>query len=116
MTTHAMIVAVLLGVAVLLAIVCSIGVAVMRDPYQRLHFPAVLVSLCMMLIIAAVWYDERDWQARVKVIVIGLLLFVMNAVLTTATARAVRIRQSGRWEAHADEMVGRDKAHQEDRA
>lgn len=110
MTVHAIIVAVLLGLAVLLAIVCSIGVAVMPDALQRLHFPAIVVSICMALIIAAVWYDERDWQARIKVMLVGLVLFVMNAVLTNATAKAVRVWRVGHWEAQPEEgipVVGR---------
>jgi monovalent cation/proton antiporter MnhG/PhaG subunit len=109
---HPIIIGILLGIAVLLAILCSVGVMVMRDAFQRLHFPAVVVTLSTLLIAIAVWVEEKDPQARIKVILIGLLLFVMNSVLTAATAKAVRIHQQGHWEPHPEEkipVIGRDE-------
>ena len=102
---HLVALSVLLGLAVLATLLSALGVVVMRDPYQRLHFPAVAVSWASIFIIAAVWLDETDAQARIKVILVGLILFVMNAVLTHATAKAVRIWQVGHWEPHADERI-----------
>ncbi|HSU68706.1 MAG TPA: monovalent cation/H(+) antiporter subunit G [Tepidisphaeraceae bacterium] len=102
---HPIVVGVLAGVAVLLAIVCAVGVVVMRDPYQRLHFPSVVVTFSTLLIAIAVWIEEKDPQARIKVTLIGLLLFVMNSVLTAATAKSIRIRQKGHWEPHPDEQI-----------
>ena len=96
MTHHPIIAGSLLGVAVALAIICSIGLVVMDDAYQRLHFSAPVVTISMLLIVVAVFIDEADSQARLKVILIFLLMLVMNSLLSHATARAIRIRQIGR--------------------
>lgn len=109
---HPIVIGILVGIAVGLAIVCSIGVMVMRDAFQRLQFTAVVVTFAMLLIAVAVWVEEKDPQARIKVVLIGLILFVMNSVLTSATAKAVRIHQKGYWEPHPEEkipVVGRDE-------
>jgi monovalent cation/proton antiporter MnhG/PhaG subunit len=109
---HPIVTSVLLGLAVLLSFICCIGVAVMRDAFQRLHFSAVVVTFPALLIVIAVWVDETDPQARIKVILVGVLLFLMNAVLTNATAKAVRIRQAGHWEPHPEEkipVIGREE-------
>lgn len=109
---HPIIVGILIGIAVALAIICSVGVMVMRDPFQRLHFSAVVVTFSTLLIAIAVWVEEKDPQARIKVVLIGLILFVMNSVLTAATAKAVRVQQQGHWEPHPEEKIpvmGRDE-------
>jgi monovalent cation/proton antiporter MnhG/PhaG subunit len=105
MTHHPLITGSLLGVAVALAIACSIGVLVMRDPYQRLHFSAPIVTLSMFLICIAVFLEDSDTQARIKVVLIFIMLLTMNSILTHATARAIRIRELGRWEPAAGENI-----------
>ena len=107
---HAIVIGVLLGLAVLLTILSALGLAVMRDAYQRLHYSAVIVSWAAIFITAAVWIDEKDAQAQIKAILIGLLLFTMNSVLTSATAQAIRVREQGHWEVRPEdgiEVVGR---------
>ncbi len=108
---HPIATGILLSVAVALAILCALGVAVMRDPFQRLHFSAPVVSLSVGLIAVAVWLEESDSQARIKVVLTALVLFLMNAILTHATAKAVRIRQAGHWAPRPEDhipVVGRD--------
>jgi monovalent cation/proton antiporter MnhG/PhaG subunit len=105
MTHHPIITGALLAVAVALAIVCSIGVLVMRDAYQRLHFSAPVVTISMLLITIAVFIEEPDSQARIKVVLIFVLLLLMNSILSHATARAIRIRQVGHWEVDEKENV-----------
>ena len=82
---------VLVAVAVALAMVCSTGVAVMEDALQRLHFSAAVTSFSTGLIVAAVWLDDPNWQARLKALLIAVVLFVMNSVLSHSTARAIRV-------------------------
>ncbi|HEV2206723.1 MAG TPA: monovalent cation/H(+) antiporter subunit G [Candidatus Acidoferrales bacterium] len=101
----ALIASVLVGLAVALAIVCSIGIGIMKNAFERLHFSAIVVSFGTWLIIVAVWIDDPNWQARLKAVCIGVLLFLMNAVLSHATARAIRIRDKGQIEPHEDESV-----------
>ena len=59
----------------------------------------------MFLICIAVFVEESDSQARIKVILIAVLMAVMNSVLSHATARAIRIRQLGRWPLKPEENV-----------
>jgi multisubunit Na+/H+ antiporter MnhG subunit len=108
---HPVVVGILVGIAVLLAIVSSVGVMVMRDAMQRLHFSAIVVTFCTLLIAAAVWVEEKDPQPRIKVILIGVILYVMNSVLASATGKAIRTRDQEHWEPHPEEqipVIGRD--------
>lgn len=102
---HPLITGTLLALAVAIAIVFSIGLCVMRDPYQRLHFAAPVVCFSVLFIGIAVWIEDHDAQARIKIILIGLILLFMNSILSYATARAVRIREAGHWEVRAGEPI-----------
>ncbi|MDB5171289.1 MAG: mrpG [Phycisphaerales bacterium] len=102
---HPVVTGILLGIAVGVAIACSIGTAVMRDALQRLHYSAPVVSISVLLIAIAVWLEEGDPQARIKVILTGGVLFVMNSVLTHATAKAIRIKRTGHWEVREGEPI-----------
>ncbi len=105
MTHHPIATAILLGLAVGLAVLCSFGMAIMRDAFQRLHFAASVVSVSSLLIVIAVFLEEGEWQARLKVMLTAVLLFGLNAVLTHATARAIRIRKTGHWKVKPDERI-----------
>lgn len=102
---HPLIVGWLLGAAVALAIACSIGLLVMRDAYQRLHFSAPVVTLSMLLVTVAVFVDEADSQARWKASLIFILMLVMNSILTHATGRAIRIRETGQLAPRPQERI-----------
>ncbi|HEY5315629.1 MAG TPA: monovalent cation/H(+) antiporter subunit G [Pirellulales bacterium] len=105
MTHHPLVTGMLLGLAVAIALLSAAGMAVIRNTYQRLHFSALVVSLSGGLIAVAVWIEQADAQARIKVILTVGLLFVMNSILTHATARAVRIRRTGSWDPQPDEHI-----------
>lgn len=105
MTHHPVAVAVLLGLAVGLAILCSFGMAIMRDAFQRLQFTPPVVFLSSLLIVIAVFLEESQAQARLKVVLVALLLFFLNAVLTHATAKAARVRKTGHWEVRPEEQL-----------
>lgn len=105
MTHHPIITGILLGLAVGLAVVCSFGMAMMRDAFQRLHFSASVVSISSPLIVIAVFLEESQAQARLKVLLIALLLFCLNAVLTHATAKAIRVRKTGHWQVQRRERI-----------
>lgn len=77
----------------------------MRDAYQRLHYNAPVVLLSSVLVLAAVWLESSDWQSRIKVTFIFLVLAVTNSVLSHATARAIRIREKDAWPPTADEKI-----------
>ena len=105
MTQHPLITGILLGGAVAIAILCAIGLVIMRDAYQRLHFPTPVVSLSALFITIAVFLEDNDASSRVKMVIIALVMFVMNGVLSHATARAVRIRNVGRWRVDPKEKI-----------
>jgi monovalent cation/proton antiporter MnhG/PhaG subunit len=102
---HFWIMAVLLAMAVALTILCSIGVLIMRDPYQRLQFCTPLTTIGVALITIAVWIGDPSWQARLKMLCIALTLFWMNAILSHATARAIRIRRMGHFNPQESEEI-----------
>lgn len=102
---HPTIAAVLVGIAVALSLVCSIGVAVMKSPLERLHFSAPVTSFGAGLIACAVWIDDPNWQARLKVVLIAIILFLMNAILSHATARGIRIREDKHFEPLPSEHI-----------
>lgn len=102
---HVWVIGVLLGAAVVLTLLCCIGVLVMRDPYQRLQFVTPVATIGAVLVTAAVWVGDPSWQARLKMLCIGAVLFWMNAILSHATARAVRIRRAGHFSPKNEEKI-----------
>lgn len=102
---HPAIAAWLVGIAVALALACSVGIAVMRTALERLHFSAPLTSFSVALIVCAVWIDDPNWQTRLKIVLIAAIMFLMNAILSHATARAIRIRDDKRFEPRASEDI-----------
>jgi monovalent cation/proton antiporter MnhG/PhaG subunit len=79
------------GVAVELA--CCIGVLVMDDAYDKLHYlgPAAIVG--PLAVAAAIVVREEFSQAGIKALLTAGLLIVASPVLAHATGRALYIRQ-----------------------
>jgi multicomponent Na+:H+ antiporter subunit G len=97
-------VAVLLGVAGVSVVISCLGVLVMRDPLDRLHFTAPAGVLTPVAVAAAVLVEEPLSSAGIKAVIVALLLIVTTPVLSHATARAARIREHGRWRVLAHEV------------
>jgi multicomponent Na+:H+ antiporter subunit G len=87
----------LLGIAVLVTVLSAVGIAVMRDPYQKLHFIAPPASIAAICVVAALFIGEKQKQAAGKAVLVAFLLYFMNAVITHATARAHYVREKGTW-------------------
>jgi multisubunit Na+/H+ antiporter MnhG subunit len=102
---HPLIAAILVGIATAVAIVCSIGLAIVKNTLERLHFTATVTSLCVALITLAVWVDDPNWQSRIKATLIAIVLFFMNSVLSHATARAVRVFENKQLEPTSTEKI-----------
>ena len=102
---------VLLGLAVLIVITSSVGVLVMRDPYQKLHFvtPAALVApfLVALAVLVQMGLYENTGETCVALVFMG----VAGPFLSHATVRAIRVRQTGDWRLGQD---GRAVAERED--
>ena len=88
---------ILLGLAVLIVAGASVGVLVMRDPYQKLPFvtPAALVApfLVALAILAQVGVYENAGETFLAL----LFLVIAGPFLSHATIRAIRIREKGDW-------------------
>ena len=102
---HALIASVLVGIAAALAFVCAVGVAIVTNPLERLHFSATVTSFSAILIAAAVWLDDPAWQSRLKVLLIVIVLFAMNSILSHSTARAIRIREAKHFEPRPQDHI-----------
>jgi monovalent cation/proton antiporter MnhG/PhaG subunit len=102
---HPHIAAVLVWIAVVLAIICAIGVAIVKNAFERLHFSSTVTSFSASLIALAVWIADPVWQSKIKVTLIALVLFLMNSILSHSTARAIRIFQEGQYEPKPDENI-----------
>ncbi len=103
--THVLAIEILLGLGVVLVVFCSLGVLVMKDPFQRIHYIAPAASISALCVAAAILLAEGFNQAGIKAVLVVVLLFIMNAVLSHATARAIRIRQYGDWTPRPEEQV-----------
>ena len=98
MTPRGVAVAILLAVGVGVELFCCVGVLVMRDLYDKLHYTAPATTIGSLAIAAAVVVQESFSQAGIKAILVFLILLVTNPVLSHAPARAARVRERGHWE------------------
>ncbi len=87
----------LLGLAVAIVLGASVGVLVMRDAYQKLHFvtPAALVapSLVALAIFVQVGLLENTGETLLAL----LFMVIGGPFLSHATMRAIRVREKGDW-------------------
>jgi multisubunit Na+/H+ antiporter MnhG subunit len=81
---------VLLVLGVASAFVCVAGVVVMRTTFDRLHYAAAGTTLPAFFVLAAVLVREHLTSGGLTAIAAVALLFFLNPVLLTATARAIR--------------------------
>jgi multisubunit Na+/H+ antiporter MnhG subunit len=88
---------ILLGLAVLVVASASVGVLVMRDAYQKLHYvtPAALVAPA--LVAAAVFVQAGLYENTGQTLVALLIMIVAGPYLSHATIRAIRVREKGDW-------------------
>ena len=98
----------LLVLGVGITLLSCVGVLVMRNPYDRLHYTAPAAVLAPVAIAAAVVLEERLSAAGIKAVLVALVLVATNPVLGHATARAARIRQFGEWMVREEERQGGD--------
>ena len=98
-----LVVGVLVAFGVAVELVCCVGVVVMRDVYDKLHFTGPATILGPLALAGAIVVQEGLNQAGVKAVLIASLLLVANPVLTHATGRALYIRQRDHLEPAEDE-------------
>jgi multicomponent Na+:H+ antiporter subunit G len=86
-----------LALAVLLVLASCVGLLVMRDVYQRLHYVTPVALIAPLLLGLAV-LAQSGWSESSSLTWLALLfMIVAGPFLTHATIRAARIRETGDW-------------------
>jgi multisubunit Na+/H+ antiporter MnhG subunit len=87
---------VLLVAGVALEVIAVLGVSVMRDVLDRLHYVS-LAGFGALLVAISILCAESFSLIGDKALVTGALLVLVGPVLVHATARSLRIRALGDW-------------------
>ena len=96
MSTSHVFATVLLGLGVLLQLFAVLGLLVMRDVYDRLHYVG-LAGYGALLIGISVLIRESWSLIGDKALATGAVLVVIGPVLVHTTARSFRTRKRGDW-------------------
>ena len=91
--------------AVLLTLLSAWLMLRMKDEYQMMHFMSPPASVSAGLIAIAIFLQQGFRPESFKALFIVVVLTLMNAVVTHATARAFRIREAHNWHALPGEEV-----------
>jgi multisubunit Na+/H+ antiporter MnhG subunit len=97
-------VAVLLALGVGSALMSALGLLASRDPYDQLHFTGPATVIGPVAIAAAVLIEEPLSSAGIKAVLVAIIMLATGPVLIQATARAVRVRERGRWVVLPEEL------------
>jgi multisubunit Na+/H+ antiporter MnhG subunit len=100
MTWYQVIAAVLLIAGGLLELLAVLGICVMRDAYDRLHYPG-LAGFGAFLICLAVLFRESFSLIGDKALLVGVILLLCGPILVQTTVRSLLIRELGDWRAKA---------------
>ena len=95
---------VFLWIGVALNLIACLGVLVMRDALDRLHYTGPAVLGAISIAVAVVVKDSFSLVGD-KAILIALFLIVASPIATHAAARAARIAQRGDWRLSEAEQV-----------
>ncbi len=90
-------VAVMLGISVLLTAICCSALLMFGNLFERLHYLSSVTTISTFALLIAVVIKEGAGQASTKAVLVFLVLLLVNAVLSHATARAARVREFGQW-------------------
>jgi multisubunit Na+/H+ antiporter MnhG subunit len=88
---------VLLGLAVVTVAGAALGILLMRDAYQKLHFvtPAALIAP-LLVTLAVLVRNGLDENTGETCLALGFLV-IAGPYLSHATMRAIRVRETGDW-------------------
>ena len=102
MTARTVVADVLLGLAVLIVLGSSVGILLMRDVYQKLHY-VTPIALIAPLVVALAILVQSGWSVNSLQTWLAVAFMAIAApFLSHATIRAARIRQTGDRTAAAD--------------
>lgn len=86
-----------LALAVLVVLASAVGLLVMRDTYQRLHFVTPVALVAPVLVGLAVLARSGWTESSLETWLALLFVVIAGPFLTHATIRAARIRETGDW-------------------
>lgn len=102
MSWRAVVAVILLITGGLLELVAVLGTCVMRDAYDRLHYPG-LAGFGAFLMCLAVLVRESFSLIGDKALLVGVMLVLSGPILTQTTVRSLLIREFGDWRAKTRE-------------
>lgn len=102
MSWRAVVAVILLVGGGLLELIAVLGICVMRDAYDRLHYVG-LASFGALLVGVAVVVRESFSLIGDKALLVGLILVLTGPVLVQTTLRSLLIRERGDWRDEARE-------------
>ena len=97
---------VLLGLAVVIVLASSIGVLVMRDTYQKLHYVTPAALIAPVLVGLAIFAQSGFTENTAETALALAFIVIAGPLLTHATIRAARIRETGDWRPIAGQAKG----------
>ena len=104
MSWQAVVAVVLLVAGGLLELIAVLGVCVMRDVYDRLHYVGV-AAFGALLIAVAIVIRESFSLVGDKALLVGVVLITAGPVLVQTTVRSLLIRELGDWRKRARERA-----------
>jgi multicomponent Na+:H+ antiporter subunit G len=93
MSFQTIIVITLLSFGVAVELACCLGVLLMEDAHDKLHYVGPAAIFGPLAIAIAILIRESFSQAGIKALLTAALLIVVNPVLTHAIGRALYIRR-----------------------
>jgi len=99
---RAVVAVVLLIAGGVLELIAVLGICVMRDAYDRLHYPG-LAGFGAFLIALAVLVRESFSLIGDKALLVGVILVLTSPILAQTTVRSLLIRELGDWRTKARE-------------
>jgi multisubunit Na+/H+ antiporter MnhG subunit len=99
---RAIVAVILLIAGGLLELIAVLGLCVMRDAYDRLHYVG-LAGFGALLVTVAVVVRESFSLIGDKALLVGLILVLTGPVLVQTTMRSLLIRELGDWRIKARE-------------
>ena len=102
MSWRAVVAVILLIAGGLVEVMAVLGLCLMRDAYDRLHYVG-LAGFGALLTAVAVLIRESFSLIGDKALLVGLILVLSGPILVQTTARSLLIRELGDWRAKARE-------------
>jgi multisubunit Na+/H+ antiporter MnhG subunit len=88
---------VLLALAVLVVASASLGVVLMRDAYDKLHFVTPAALIAPVLVALAVLVQMGLYENTGETFLALFAMVIAGPYLSHATMRAIRVREKGDW-------------------